>query len=91
MSSTSSLEASISCPWAGQAEQEGRKRPVFLSFTTQTKQLVVREMRCSRQRVGISIPFAFATSRMVWPGSALTVRPSRINSILITWNLSSPG
>ena len=44
MSFTSSDEASISCPGAGQAEQEGRNLPVLQSFTTQTKQLVVLEI-----------------------------------------------
>ena len=45
--------------------QLGMNRPVFLSRTTHTKQLVVLEMRCSRHRVGILIPLARATSRMV--------------------------
>ena len=47
------------------AAQLGMNRPVFLSRTTHTKQLVVLEMRCSRHRVGILIPLARATSRMV--------------------------
>lgn len=64
ISSTSGLDASISCPGAGTAAQLGIYRPVFLSRTTQTKQLVVLEIRLSRQSVGILIPFAVATSRM---------------------------
>ena len=44
MSQTSSEEASMSCPGAGHAEQEGRNLPVLLSFTTQTKQEVVWEI-----------------------------------------------